>query len=73
MFRFSTTEQAARALAAIERDYLRHCRAARAIAEDYFDARSILARVADLATGPAMRSKSNRGEHATTALLGDEE
>jgi hypothetical protein len=48
MFRFSTIDEAAGALEAIERDYRRHCRAARAIAEAYFDARVVLARVADL-------------------------
>jgi len=48
MFRFSTVEGAAGALETIERDYPRQCRAARGIAEAYFDAPSVLARVANL-------------------------
>src|SRR5205823_2553853 len=56
MFRFSTVDGAAAALARIERDYRRHCRAARAIAEDYFDASAVLARVADLALSPPIPS-----------------
>jgi hypothetical protein len=42
MFRFSTIEQAVHALAAINEDYLRHRRAARELAESYFDGRHIL-------------------------------
>jgi hypothetical protein len=42
MFRFSTVEEAADALAAIDADYERHCRAARTIAEECFDARVVL-------------------------------
>ena len=38
MFRFSTVKEAADALAAINADYERHCRAARKLAETYFDA-----------------------------------
>src|SRR5215471_10862659 len=41
MFRFSTIEQAAAALAAVNADYEHHCRAARALAERHFDARHI--------------------------------
>ena len=48
MFRFSTLEQAAHALDAIEGSYERHCRAAREIAETYFDARLVLAQMLDL-------------------------
>jgi len=42
MFRFATLEEAADALATINRDYERHCRAARAMAEAYFDAKQVL-------------------------------
>jgi hypothetical protein len=49
MFRFSSLEQAADALAAVNADYPRHCRAARQIAEAYFDARRVLARLLNLA------------------------
>jgi hypothetical protein len=42
MFRFSTMGQAVEALAAINADYKRHSRAARELAETYFDANRIL-------------------------------
>jgi hypothetical protein len=45
MFRFSTIEEAADALAAVNADYERHCRAAREIAETYFDARQVAERI----------------------------
>jgi hypothetical protein len=48
MFRFSTLEQAADALGAIEASYERHCRAAREIAERHFDARLVLGQMLDL-------------------------
>ncbi|HEY6169567.1 MAG TPA: hypothetical protein VI454_16110 [Verrucomicrobiae bacterium] len=41
MFRFSTSERAARAFEAINRDYEKHSRAARQIAEQFFDARQV--------------------------------
>ena len=43
MFRFTTLEQAAAALDAINADYERHCRAARDIAATYFDADRVVA------------------------------
>ncbi len=45
MFRFSSVDEAARALDAINSDYGRHCRAARDLAETQFDAKRILERV----------------------------
>ncbi len=45
MFRFTTLEEAAAALEAINADYPRHCRAARDIAATCFDAKHVLARV----------------------------
>lgn len=48
LFRFSTTEEAAEALATIDADYERHCHAARAIAEAYFDAPVVLREVLNL-------------------------
>jgi hypothetical protein len=44
MFRFSTIEDAANALAAVNADYERHRRAARDIAETHFDAKHVLRR-----------------------------
>jgi glycosyltransferase involved in cell wall biosynthesis len=58
LFRFSTVDEAAEALAAVESDYHRHCRAAREIAETHFDARSILTRVAELVATAGVRSAS---------------
>jgi hypothetical protein len=49
MFRFSTIEEAAEALAIIESDYERQCRTAREIAESFFDARIVLSDILDLA------------------------
>jgi len=41
MFRFSTPEEAAKAIAAINSDYPKHCQAARQIAETFFDAKQV--------------------------------
>ena len=51
MFRFTTPEQAAGALEAINADYEHHCRAARKLAEDHFDARKVAGRILDCAMG----------------------
>jgi hypothetical protein len=42
LFCFETVEQAAAALRSVEQDYPGHCRAARDIAERYFDSRLVL-------------------------------
>ncbi|HYZ28896.1 MAG TPA: hypothetical protein VE570_07570 [Thermoleophilaceae bacterium] len=47
MHRFSTVAEAAEALATVEADYERECRAAREIAEASFDARIVLAELLD--------------------------
>jgi hypothetical protein len=52
MFRFSTIEEAVEALAAVNEDYPRHRRAARELAESFFDGRHILARLLDEALSP---------------------
>jgi hypothetical protein len=52
MFRFSTIGEAVEALAAINADYARHRRAARELAESYFDARTICERILNLALRP---------------------
>jgi len=51
MFRFSTPEQAAAALEAMNTDYERHCRAARELAESVFDSAKVAARILEVATG----------------------
>jgi hypothetical protein len=45
MFRFSTAQQAAAAIEAINADYERHCRAARKLAETHFDARQVIGKI----------------------------
>ena len=47
MFRFSTIEEAAESFAVINSDYEKHCKAARQIAESYFDAKKITAKILD--------------------------
>jgi len=49
MFRFTTLAEAAAAFAAIDADYDRHARAARALAEARFDARAVAARILEVA------------------------
>ncbi len=45
LFAFTTMEDVLNAIDAINRDYQRHCRAARAIAEAHFEARSVASRL----------------------------
>jgi hypothetical protein len=45
MFRFRTVADAARAFAAINADYERHCRLARRLAGEHFDAKSVTTRI----------------------------
>src|SRR2546429_3066650 len=42
---FSTVQQASEAFDAINADYERHCRAARKLAETYFDAKQVVAKI----------------------------
>jgi len=51
MFRFTTIEEAAEAFEAINADYERHCRTARAIAESLFDAKQVTGRILEVALG----------------------
>jgi len=51
LFRFASVEQAAARLDEINRDYARHCRAARDIAETHFDARRVLETALNAALG----------------------
>jgi hypothetical protein len=49
LFRFSSLEEAAEALAQVNDDYEHQCRAAREIAEAYFDSKRVLAGILDAA------------------------
>jgi hypothetical protein len=44
LFRFRSVDEAARAISLVESDYDRQCRAARALAEEYFDAEKVIGR-----------------------------
>src|SRR5207245_5010508 len=52
LLRFRSIDEAARALAAAEADYERHGRAARALVEEHFDARRVVASVLERALEP---------------------
>lgn len=45
LFAFTTLEEAVAAIEAINADYVRHCRAARALAAEYFEARQVAQRL----------------------------
>jgi hypothetical protein len=49
LFRFRSVEEAAAMLEAAESEYERHCRAARTLTEEHFDARKVVARVLEQA------------------------
>lgn len=50
LFSFTSPEDVLQALEELEGDYDHHCRAARALAEEYFDSDKVLSRLIDLAT-----------------------
>ena len=66
MFRFSTIEEAVEALAAVNADYSRHRRAARELAESFFDGRHILATLLDEALSTSGGSCSKRSARNTS-------
>ena len=49
LLRFRTLEEAALALSAVEADYEEHCRLARELAEEHFDAQKVVGRVLERA------------------------
>jgi hypothetical protein len=52
MFRFSSVDEAAAALEQVNRDYERHCHAARDLAETHFDSRRVLETVLNVTLSP---------------------
>ncbi len=52
---FTTPAEAADAIAEVDRNYERHCRAARALAEEHFDSGKVLTRLLELAMQPGSR------------------
>jgi hypothetical protein len=61
MFRFSTMDEAAEALATIDAHYERHCRAARGVAETFFDSQTVLSDMLSLIEGAADRASEPPG------------
>jgi len=55
LFRFRSLDEAAAALCAAEADYEYHCRQARALVEEHFDARRVVARVLERALEQPLR------------------
>ena len=72
LFRFTTVEEAAAAIESVNTHYERHCRAAREIAETYFNAEQIVARLLDETLGSKIpdqyRPAPARGESGTPGM-----
>src|SRR6266702_7004049 len=72
LFRFRSMDEAVRALAAAEADYERHGRAARALVEEHFDARRVVASVLERALEPRVAPVTKRqGVDLPRELLAD--
>jgi hypothetical protein len=68
LFRFTTLAEAIDALDAVNADYERHCRAAREIAEAYFDAEPIVAQILNETLGPEPTRAAERASSQDDAL-----
>jgi hypothetical protein len=66
LHRFSTVEEAAAAIAAVNTDYERNSRAAREIAETYFDAAKVARFIVETALGGAVEAAPIIGQTAPT-------
>src|SRR2546426_378249 len=72
LLRFRSIDEAAKALAAAESDYERHGRAARALVEEHFDARQVVASVLERALEPRVAPVPKRqGVDLPRELLAD--
>jgi hypothetical protein len=72
LLRFRSIDEAAKALAAAEADYERHGRAARALVEEHFDARRVVASVLERALEPRVAPMPKRqGVDLPRELLAD--
>jgi hypothetical protein len=67
MFRFSTLQEAADAIGAVNADYEHHCRAARKLAERHFDAYKVLREVLSRALSSGQKAV---GHHASRSPIG---
>jgi hypothetical protein len=70
LFRFATIEEAIGGLEAVNADYERHCRAARDVAEAYFDGEQIVAQILNETLGSAPRLKSDLASPPQNEVLG---
>ena len=68
MFRFDTLEEAVDALEAINADYRRHCRAAREIAETYFDSKQVAEKILNSALSREARPAHRQDGAARTEI-----
>src|SRR5437016_13323214 len=72
LLRFRSIDEAAKALAAAEADYERHGRAARALVEEHFDARRVVASVLERALEPRVAPvPQSQGVDLPRVLLAD--
>jgi len=72
LLRFRSIDEAAKALSAAEADYERHGRAARALVEEHFDARRVVASVLERALEPRVAPVANKqGVDLPRELLAD--
>jgi len=65
LFSFSTLDEAVAAVEEVESRYDFHCRAARAVAEEYFDSRNILASLIDNVTASAIPSAKRTAQSSS--------
>jgi glycosyltransferase involved in cell wall biosynthesis len=74
LFAFSTLEDAADAVDAVELDYARHSRAALTLAREFFDYRVVLGEILDhLGAGPRQTARPSARAHATGIVGFDHE
>ena len=70
---FRTLEEAAAAIREVEGDYARHARAARALAEEYFDSNKVLTRLIEEALTAEPSGAPSRPENASPRLVAAQE
>ena len=70
LLRFTTLEEAADGLERVNADYERHCRAGREIAEAYFDAEQVVARILNETLGSKPRSLNDPAPRSQNEALG---
>jgi hypothetical protein len=66
---FVTLEEALGAIDAVSTRYDEHCRAARVVAEEFFDAQKVLLRLLEAATHPALTAERGEGGMASARQM----